>query len=103
MKKVKQTFYASIEETETLSEIEVLEELISAYQIVIYNDDVNTFDWVIECLEKYCNHTHEQAEQCAWFIHFKGKYGVKSGPKKDLDPICQSLQEKGLNAKIEHQ
>jgi ATP-dependent Clp protease adaptor protein ClpS len=101
VKRTRQIFYASIEETDTLEEIQVLEDLVSSYQIVIYNDDINTFDWVIKCLESYCEHTHEQAEQCAWFIHFKGKYAVKSGSKVDLKPICQTLQEKGLNAKIE--
>ena len=103
MKRTKQIFYGNTEGIETLEQTDTvtIEDLIANSQIVVYNDDINTFDWVIECLKKYCKHTHEQAEQCAWFIHFKGKYAVKTGSKNDLKPICQTLQEKGLNAKIE--
>lgn len=71
------------------------------YAIVIYNDDVNTFDFVIDCLVELCGHTKHQAEQCATFIHYKGKYAVKSGPVEKLVPICTELCRRGLSAKIE--
>ena len=67
------------------------------WTIVLYNDDVNTFDWVVSCLVKYCI----QAEQCAWFVHTKGKYAVKRGQKSRLAPICETLCEKGLSAVLE--
>lgn len=101
VKKIKQIYYQSIEETETLIEEVILEDLLGTYNITIYNDDVNTFEWVIKCLEKYCDHNHEQAEQCTWFIHFKGKYAVKMGGREQLKPICEALKENGLNAKLE--
>jgi ATP-dependent Clp protease adaptor protein ClpS len=71
------------------------------WTIVLYNDDVNTFDWVVSCLVKYCQHDAIQAEQCAWFVHTKGKYAVKSGQKSRLAPICETLCEKGLSAVLE--
>jgi len=70
-------------------------------KIVVYNDDVNSFENVIFCLTNYCKHTLEQAEQCAWIIHSKGKYIVKTGSFEKLLPVCEALVENGLNAKIE--
>ena len=70
-------------------------------KIVIHNDEVNSFDHVIFCLMSYCKHTLEQAEQCAWIIHTKGKYAVKTGSFEKLLPVCEALVENGLNAKIE--
>lgn len=69
--------------------------------IILYNDDVNTFDHVIYCLIKYCKHTAEQAEQCSLLVHYKGKCQVKSGAENELQPVCQALTEKGLSAVIE--
>lgn len=74
---------------------------VGGWEIVLYNDEVNTFDWVINCLVKYCQHDTIQAEQCAWFVHTKGKYAVKSGTKNRLTPICETLCEKGLSAVLE--
>jgi ATP-dependent Clp protease adaptor protein ClpS len=71
------------------------------YSIVLYNDDVNSFDHVIECLMKYCKHTGHQAEQCALIVHYKGKYAVKNGSMEVLEPICQALLDSMLSAKIE--
>ena len=73
----------------------------SQWAVVLYNDEVNTFDWVIECLVKYCDHNEYQAEQCAWFVHYKGKYAVKHGGLEVLLPICSVLCEQGLSAKLE--
>jgi ATP-dependent Clp protease adaptor protein ClpS len=91
------------EEIITEKEFETeLDALINPTQnIVLYNDDHNTFQHVIECLRKYCKHTLEQAEQCTVIIHHNGKCGVKNGSYKELKPICETLLEKGLTAKIE--
>jgi ATP-dependent Clp protease adaptor protein ClpS len=69
-------------------------------EIVVYNDDVNTFDHVIETLMRVCNHTPEQAEQCSLIIHYNGKCTVKTGSLKELTPQCSSLLEAGLSAEI---
>jgi ATP-dependent Clp protease adaptor protein ClpS len=69
-------------------------------KIIIYNDDVNSFENVIICLVKYCNHDYEQAEQCALIVHYNGKCTVKTGPIKELTPQCLQLLEAGLSAEI---
>ncbi|NND62287.1 MAG: ATP-dependent Clp protease adaptor ClpS [Flavobacteriaceae bacterium] len=69
-------------------------------QIVLYNDDVNTFDHVINMLIAACEHTPEQAEQCSIIVHYKGKCTVKSGSFDDLKPRCTKLLEAGLSAEI---
>lgn len=70
------------------------------YEIVLYNDDYNTFDHVIETLIVVCEHTPEQAEQCSLLVHYKGKCTVKTGTYKDLEPRCGKLLEEGLSAEI---
>jgi len=70
-------------------------------KIVLHNDPVNTFTWVTECLVDICEHTSDQAEQCAWIVHTKGRYGVKSGSFDDLQPRCEALGERGLTVTIE--
>ncbi|MBP6185325.1 MAG: ATP-dependent Clp protease adaptor ClpS [Saprospiraceae bacterium] len=70
-------------------------------EIVVYNDDVNTFDWVIQCLKEILQHTEEQAEQLSLLIHFKGKATVKTGPKRDLHPKKDALVDRGLSAVLE--
>jgi ATP-dependent Clp protease adaptor protein ClpS len=69
--------------------------------LIVWNDDVNTFEWVIETLMDICGHTQEQAEQCAFIIHFHGKYAVKNGSYEDLKPPCDAITERGINATIE--
>ena len=69
--------------------------------LVLYNDDINTFDFVIECLIEVCDHTNEQAEQCAMITHYKGSCDVKKGNKKELLEMKMCLIEKGLKAGIE--
>lgn len=69
-------------------------------EIVLFNDDVNTFDHVIETLVDVCNHTYEQAEQCSILVHYKGKCTVKTGPYNDLKPRCTKLLQAGLSAEI---
>ena len=68
--------------------------------IVLYNDDVNTFDHVIETLIFACEHTPEQAEQCSLLVHYKGKCTVKTGVYDELKPRCSKLLEAGLSAEI---
>lgn len=81
-------------------EVEVAEDLGLQHEIVIYNDNVNTFDHVIETLIRVCKHTAEQAEQCSLIIHYKGKCTVKTGELDELIPQCTQLLEAGLSAEI---
>lgn len=69
-------------------------------EIILYNDDVNTFDHVIETLMRVCEHTAEQAEQCSLIVHYNGKCTVKTGPINKLKPQCTLLLEAGLSAEI---
>ena len=79
---------------------ETLELLNSQKSILLYNDEVNTFDHVIDSLCKYCDHYTVQAEQCAWIVHNNGKCLVKRGSYEELKPICIALNENGLSAQI---
>lgn len=72
-----------------------------ASELIVYNDDVNTFDWVIMSLVDVLKHSPEQAEQLSLLIHFKGKAAVKSGPKTTLLPLKDALVDRGLSAVIE--
>lgn len=81
-------------------EVDVLEQEANLNEIVLFNDDVNTFDHVIDSLVEICDHTFEQAEQCALLVHYKGKCNVKTGEYKDLEPRCSKLLQKGLSAEI---
>jgi ATP-dependent Clp protease adaptor protein ClpS len=71
------------------------------HHLVLYNDDVNTFDFVIESLIKVCNHEREQAEQCSIIVHNNGRCSVKDGPLKKLRPMCRALVQRGLTAELE--
>lgn len=82
------------------SEVLELEETTEVYDLVIFNDDVNTFDHVIQTLIKVCRHTPEQAEQCALIIHYKGKCAVRTGTFSELKPMCEAICEVGIDARI---
>ena len=69
--------------------------------LIVWNDDVNTFDWVIDTLVQICGHSKEQAEQCAILIHFKGKYAVKKDSFENLKPQCDAINDRNINATIE--
>lgn len=69
--------------------------------LIVWNDDVNTFEWVIETLIQVCGHSAEQAEQCAILIDSKGKYAVKEGEFEVLKPQCDAITERGIGATIE--
>lgn len=81
-------------------EIEVLELRANEHQIVLFNDDIHSFDYVIDSLVDVCEHTLEQAEQCTYLVHFKGKCTVKTGELKELKPRCTKLLELGLSAEL---
>ncbi len=93
-------FPAEIEE-----QIKDLDELINGpsdkHKLILWNDDVNTFDWVIESLINVCKHSSEQAEQCALLVHTKGKCDVKSGTFDFLRPMAEALIDRGINATID--
>lgn len=83
-----------------LEEVLVEEAVGHNNEIVLYNDDVNTFDHVIDTLIAVCKHTSEQAEQCAIIVHYKGKCTVKTGAYEELVPQCSALLDAGLSAEI---
>ncbi|HMI08461.1 MAG TPA: ATP-dependent Clp protease adaptor ClpS [Flavobacterium sp.] len=85
---------------QVLEEVLVEEAVGVNNEIVLYNDDVNTFDHVIDTLIDVCRHTSEQAEQCALLVHYKGKCTVKTGSYDELKPQCSQLLEAGLSAEI---
>ena len=69
--------------------------------LIVWNDEVNTFEWVIETLVDICGHSVEQAEQCAVIIDSKGKYAVKEGSYEILKPQCDAITERGINATVD--
>lgn len=89
-------------EYQELESIEVQEavETTDVMELVVFNDDFNTFDHVIETLIRVCKHTIEQAEQCTWIIHFRGKCAVKSGTYDFLQPMRNAICEAGIEARI---
>ncbi len=88
-------------QTETAEETDVLTQVEPPCHLIVWNDDVNTFEWVIETLMEVCGHDREQAEQCAYIIHFHGKYAVKNGSFDELKPQCEAITDRGINATIE--
>ena len=93
--------YQEQHDHEVNESVEVLTETATPYQLIVWNDEVNTFDWVIETLIAVCGHTSEQAEQCALLIHTQGKYAVKNGEFEELKPMCDAITERGIGATIE--
>ena len=85
----------SQQDTDTLTANE------SGCSLIVWNDEVNTFEWVIETLIEVCGHSPEQAEQCSYFIHYKGKYAVKQGEFDELKPMCDAITERGIGATVE--
>jgi ATP-dependent Clp protease adaptor protein ClpS len=82
--------------------VEVLEETgsLDVKDLVVFNDDYNTFDHVINTLVKVCQHTPTQAEQCTLIIHYKGKCAVKKGTFNELKPMRRSINDAGISASI---
>jgi ATP-dependent Clp protease adaptor protein ClpS len=88
-------------QTEEEFDVDVLELLVDKKDLIIYNDDYNTFEHVIESLIKVCEHNPIQAEQCTYIIHHNGKCQVKRGEYELLEPLCTALLERGISAEIE--
>jgi len=82
-------------------DIDVLTEVEDPCTLIVWNDEVNTFEWVIETLMEVCHHSAEQAEQCAMLIHTQGKYAVKKGSYDELKPMCDAITDRGIGATIE--
>lgn len=90
-----------INSTQTQEETDVLAEEALSNKIVLFNDEVNSFDFVIDALIKVCGHEAIQAEQCTILVHFKGRCTVKEGEYDDLEPMCTALLDRGLTAEIQ--
>ncbi len=82
-------------------EVLVEEEVASSYQLIVWNDEVNTFDHVIDTLIKVCKHTKMQAEQCTMLIHYKGKCSVKHGSFNEMRKMAEAIIDEGINATVE--
>ncbi len=94
----------SLQNNRQYSESTDLEELLdkdSQRALILHNDDVNTFDFVIDTLIEVCEHDPEQAEQCTFIVHYKGKCDVKKGSFTKLRPVRQELVRRGLTATID--
>jgi ATP-dependent Clp protease adaptor protein ClpS len=87
--------------TKIVEETDVLLATEHSCTLIVWNDEVNTFEWVIETLIEVCGHTEQQAEQCSLIIHNNGKYAVKEGDYETLKPMCDAITERGINATIE--
>lgn len=87
--------------TESFNDTDVLTSHEEPCSLIVWNDEVNTFEWVIETLVEVCGHSQEQAEQCSYIIHFQGKYAVKQGSYTELKPMCDAITERGINATVE--
>ena len=102
LKMTDNTSTVNLGEVEELIEVkEATPELMQA-QLIVYNDDFNTFDWVIQCFMEVCNHTFEQSEQLSLIVHYKGKAIVKTGNFESLKPMKDALVERGLSAVIDN-
>lgn len=80
---------------------DVLTDYANPFSLIVWNDEVNTFEWVIETLMEVCGQSQEQAEQCAMIIHTKGKYAVKRGSYDELKPLCDAITDRGIGATVE--
>ncbi len=89
----------SVREQELVDLLEAIS-VTETKDLVVFNDDFNTFEHVIATLIRVCKHTIEQAEQCTWLIHHKGKCTVRTGSFEELDPMREAICEEGIDAKI---
>lgn len=90
---------ASIQHKEQ-SKVDVLEQEAASHQLILFNDDVNTFDHVIDCLVDICGHDEIQAEQCAYIVHYQGKCIVKEGELDEVVDMCSALLRQDLSAEV---
>ena len=91
----------ALEKYKEFEDTDVLTDYANPYSLIVWNDEVNTFEWVIETLMDVCGQSQEQAEQCAMIIHTKGKYAVKRGSYDELKPLCDAITDRGIGATIE--
>ncbi len=91
-------FFMTKEKTQ--ENVDILEQEVNQHEIILFNDDVHSFDYVIDSLISVCEHTLEQAEQCTYLVHYKGKCAVKTGELKELKSRCSQLLNLGLSAEI---
>ncbi|HNV27609.1 MAG TPA: ATP-dependent Clp protease adaptor ClpS [Cyclobacteriaceae bacterium] len=89
----------SHQEQELIDVLEVID-VTDVKDLIVFNDDFNTFDHVIQTLIRVCKHTTEQAEQCTWLIHYKGKCAVKNGSMEELKPMREAICDAGIDARI---
>ncbi len=82
-------------------QVDVLTKTEDPCALIVWNDEVNTVDFVIETLMEVCGHTLEQAEQCTLIIHLKGSYAVKHGSYDELKPLCDAITDRGIGATVE--
>lgn len=87
--------------TKNWEETDILTSVEEPCNLIVWNDEVNTFQWVIETLMEICGHSYEQAEQCSYIIHFQGKYAVKKGTYDNLKPMCDAITDRGIGATVE--
>ncbi|MCJ8292089.1 MAG: ATP-dependent Clp protease adaptor ClpS [Crocinitomicaceae bacterium] len=88
-------------EIDVLEEVLTVEETVDKKDLIVFNDDVNSFDHVINSLIKVCKHKPIQAEQCTFIVHYKGKCQVKRGDYEQLEPMCVALHDRGISAEIQ--
>lgn len=93
-----EVFHMTKEKTQESTD--VVEQEVNQQEIILFNDDIHTFDYVIDSLISVCEHTLQQAEQCTYLVHFKGKCAVKTGEFNELKTKCSKLLELGLSAEI---
>src|ERR1017187_2956394 len=98
---MKQGIIYSSTQTREQETVDTMVESAYTYSLIVWNDEVNTFEWVIEALIQICGHSQEQAEQCAMIIHTQGKYAVKNGSYDLLKPMCDEITDRGIGATIE--
>jgi ATP-dependent Clp protease adaptor protein ClpS len=87
--------------TKNREDTDILTSVEEPCNLIVWNDEVNTFQWVIETLMDICGHSYEQAEQCSYIIHFQGKYAVKKGSYDELKPMCDAITDRGIGATVE--
>ncbi|ADZ12922.1 protein ClpS [Riemerella anatipestifer] len=92
--------FQNIPNKENEEEVSVLSSTEAKHKLVLHNDDFNTFDFVIESLMEVCAHTLEQAEQCTFLVHYKGKCTVKTGNLELIEPMHKKLLLRGLSSEI---
>lgn len=87
--------------THTVEDVDLLLEDIDVRNLILHNDDINTFDWVIESIIRICDHSPSQAEQLTMLVHYKGKAHVKKGVYEDLKPLKERFISRGINSTID--